>query len=100
MSFHYTHAVVCGIPKSLAAEALRMEDVGAVDAAAAEEEHARYVETLKSLGLEILTAPTEESTPDCVFVEDAVIVANGKAFITRPGTIELNHVKRANGSKD
>ena len=32
--------------------------------------------------------PTLESTPDCVFVEDAVVVANGKAFITRPGRDE------------
>ena len=84
-SFHYTHAIVCDIPKSLASEALRMDDTGAVDAAAAEVEHRRYVETLQSLGISILKAPTEESTPDCVFVEDAVVAANGKAFITRPG---------------
>ena len=83
--FHYTHAIVCDIPTSLVSEALRMEDVGAVDAVAAREEHQRYVETLKSIGLEVLKAPTEESTPDCVFVEDAVVAANGKAFITRPG---------------
>ena len=84
-AFRYTHAVVCGIPASLAAEALRMDDAGLVDAAAAAE-HARYVDALQSLGLTVLTAPTEEETPDCVFVEDAVVVANGKAFITRPGS--------------
>ena len=89
-AFHYTHAVVCGIPASLAAEALRMEDAGAVDAAAADVEHRRYVDTLQSIGLSILKAPTEESTPDCVFVEDAVIVADGKAFITRPGEIQTD----------
>ena len=84
--FHYTHALVSGIPQSLAAEALRMEDLGAVDLAAAEAEHQRYVATLRSLGLQVMQVPTLESTPDCVFVEDAVVVANGKAFITRPGT--------------
>ena len=51
--FHYTHAVVGGIPQSLVAEALRMEDLGAVDLAAAEAEHERYVATLRSLGLQV-----------------------------------------------
>lgn len=83
--FVYTHAIVSGIPSSLPSEALRIEDVGAVDLAHARAEHANYVAAIESLGIKILRLDPEEDTPDCVFVEDPVIVANGKAFITRPG---------------
>ena len=83
---HYTHAIVSGIPESLPASALRLDDAGgAVDLEAARRNHADYVAALRSLGIEVLVLEPEEDTPDCVFVEDAVVVGNGKAFITRPG---------------
>lgn len=82
---HYTHAVVRGIPASLAKEALRSSPVE-VDLAAAHREHESYVEVLKTkLGLEVVELPADESLPDCVFVEDAAVVCGDTALITRPG---------------
>lgn len=82
---HYTHAVVRGIPASLATEALRSIQ-SEVDLAKARREHEAYVEVLKTtLGLEVVELPADETLPDCVFVEDAAVVCGDTALITRPG---------------
>ena len=82
---HYTHAVVRGVPASLAAGALRMTDAE-VDLSKAQREHEAYVEVLRTkLGLEVVELPADESLPDCVFVEDAAVVCGDTALITRPG---------------
>lgn len=82
---HYTHAVVRGVPNSLAAGALRLTEAE-VDLAGAVQEHVEYVEVLKTrLGLEVLELPADEALPDCVFVEDAAVVCGNTALITRPG---------------
>lgn len=82
---HYTHAVVRGVPRSLAAEALRLNEAE-VDLAGAQQEHAEYVEVLRTrLGLEVVELPEDEALPDCVFVEDAAVVCGNTALITRPG---------------
>lgn len=82
---HYTHAVVRGVPSSLATEALRMAEAE-VDLARAVQEHADYVEVMKTkLGLEVVELPADESMPDCVFVEDTAVVCGNTALITRPG---------------
>ncbi|KAK5869595.1 hypothetical protein PBY51_024300 [Eleginops maclovinus] len=82
---HYTHAIVRGIPASLAKEALRSSQ-SEVDLAGARKEHEAYVQVLGTrLGLEVVELPADESLPDCVFVEDAVVVCGDTALITRPG---------------
>ncbi|PWA21100.1 hypothetical protein CCH79_00009470 [Gambusia affinis] len=82
---HYTHAVVRGIPASLAKEALRTSQAE-VDLTRARTEHEAYVEVLRTrLGLEVVELPADESLPDCVFVEDAAVVCGETALITRPG---------------
>lgn len=82
---HYTHAVVRGVPASLAKEALRIV-AAEVDVAKARKEHQAYVEVLRTrLGLEVVELPADESLPDCVFVEDAAVVCGDTALITRPG---------------
>lgn len=82
---HYTHAVVRGIPASLAKEALRSSQAE-VDLAEARREHAAYVEVLGTrLGLEVVELPADESLPDCVFVEDVAVVCGDTALVTRPG---------------
>ncbi|XP_077572836.1 N(G),N(G)-dimethylarginine dimethylaminohydrolase 1 isoform X1 [Stigmatopora nigra] len=81
----YTHAVVRGIPASLATEALRIEQAE-VDTIKARREHEAYVHVLRTvLGLEVLNLPADETLPDCVFVEDAAVVCGDTALITRPG---------------
>lgn len=81
----YTHAIVRGIPASLAKEALRSIEAE-VDLVKAQREHEEYVEVLRTrLGLEVVELPADESLPDCVFVEDAAVVCGDTALITRPG---------------
>lgn len=47
-------------------------------------EHAAYVQTLKSLGLEVRVLPALESFPDSVFVEDPALVLDELWISTRP----------------
>lgn len=82
---HFTHAVVRGVPASLAKEALRIV-AAEVDVENARRQHEAYVETLRTrVGLEVVELPADESLPDCVFVEDAAVVCGDTALITRPG---------------
>jgi dimethylargininase len=48
-------------------------------------QHNIYEETLKSLGIEVIRLPEAPDLPDAVFVEDAAIVLDECAIITRPG---------------
>jgi len=48
-------------------------------------QHHAYEETLQSLGVEVLALPEEPDLPDAVFVEDAAVVLDECAIITRPG---------------
>ncbi|XP_056894975.1 N(G),N(G)-dimethylarginine dimethylaminohydrolase 1 isoform X2 [Takifugu flavidus] len=82
---HYTHAVVRGIPASLAKDALRMTQAE-VDLDGARKDHREYVDILRTrLGLDVVELPADESFPDCVFVEDAAVACGDTALITRPG---------------
>ena len=51
----------------------------------AAEEHARYEETLRSLGATVIQAPVAPTLPDAVFVEDTALVLDEVAVMTRPG---------------
>ena len=48
-------------------------------------QHHRYAEALKSMGVEIISLPAQPDLPDSVFVEDAAVVLDECAIITRPG---------------
>lgn len=48
-------------------------------------QHARYVEALRDLGLEVVELPPEPDLPDAIFVEDPAVVLDEVAVITRPG---------------
>ena len=56
-----------------------------IDATKADAEHAAYEQTLRALGATVVRAPPEPTLPDAVFVEDAAIVVDEVAVITRPG---------------
>jgi dimethylargininase len=56
-----------------------------IDVDLARRQHAAYRDTLVSLGLEVLHLPAREEWPDAVFVEDAAVVLDEVAVITRPG---------------
>lgn len=56
-----------------------------VDIELARKQWDAYVAVLRQHGWAINEVPTEENCPDCVFVEDAVVMFRGVAIITRPG---------------
>lgn len=49
------------------------------------EQHTQYERALRSLGVEIVSLPAEPELPDSVFVEDAALVLDEVAILTRPG---------------
>src|SRR5512133_1810858 len=56
-----------------------------IDAGVAMQQHERYEEALTALGYEVRGLEAEPDLPDSVFVEDAAIVLDEVAVITRPG---------------
>ncbi len=56
-----------------------------VDVELARRQWEAYVEVLRGRGWDIHEVPVEDDCPDCVFVEDAVVMFKGVAVITRPG---------------
>jgi len=53
----------------------------------ARRQHAAYCRALRGLGMDVITLPPDERFPDGCFVEDAVVVKNGKALLTRSGAL-------------
>jgi len=48
-------------------------------------QHEAYIESLRSLGLEVIALPAEPRYPDAYFVEDTAVVTPHLAVITNPG---------------
>lgn len=57
----------------------------AIDLRQAIVQHAAYVELLRAHGLRIIEAPAAPEHPDGVFVEDVLVVIDGRAILTWPG---------------
>jgi dimethylargininase len=58
-----------------------------IDIALARRQHHAYEEALKILGCQVQRLPAEPELPDSVFVEDAAVVLDEIAIITRPGAV-------------
>ncbi len=56
-----------------------------IDVDLARAQHRQYEDALRELGCEVHSLPAEVDLPDSVFVEDAAIVLDEVAVITRPG---------------
>lgn len=56
-----------------------------IDYARACDQHRAYEAALTALGVSVQSLPAEHRLPDCVFVEDAAVVVDECAIITRPG---------------
>ena len=56
-----------------------------IDIDTARSQHAAYEESLSRLGCELVRLPEEPDLPDAVFVEDAAVVLDELAILTRPG---------------
>jgi dimethylargininase len=57
----------------------------AIDVELAQAQHRQYEVCLAALGCEVQSLPAEPDLPDSVFIEDAAIVLDELAIITRPG---------------
>jgi dimethylargininase len=57
----------------------------AIDVAVAARQHAAYEQALESAGCMVRRLPAEPQLPDAVFVEDAAVVLDEVAIVTRPG---------------
>lgn len=56
-----------------------------IDVARAAAQHHAYAEALVAAGCQLVSLPAEPDLPDSVFVEDAAVVLDQVAVITRPG---------------
>lgn len=56
-----------------------------IDYARACAQHTQYENTLRALGVEVISLPQEPDLPDSVFVEDAALVLDECAILTNPG---------------
>lgn len=83
--YRFTHAIVRTPPLS-AVDGLRAVDHGAPDVARMREHHARYVDTIRALGVTVETLAAEEAFPDSLFVEDSALCLPEGAVVLRPGT--------------
>ncbi|MBZ0237886.1 MAG: dimethylargininase [Deltaproteobacteria bacterium] len=78
-------ALVRSIPDSYAQALTAVPADPPIDVIEARAQHAAYAVALAGLGVEVITLAADEAHPDCVFVEDAAVVAGEVAVITRPG---------------
>lgn len=78
-----SHALVRGISPAFASALTRHP--GRPDPVVAMQQHAAYVHALRTLGLTVLELPADPLLPDCCFVEDTALIANGRALLSRPG---------------
>ena len=56
-----------------------------IDFKIAKNQHEKYEDVLRSLGIKVISLTAETDLPDSVFVEDTAIVLDEIAVITRPG---------------
>jgi dimethylargininase len=74
------------VPQSLARCELTYLARTPIDVTLAALQHQQYEEALRTLGCTMRHLPSTDDLPDSVFVEDAAIVLDEIAVITRPGT--------------
>jgi dimethylargininase len=78
-------ALVRGVPRSFTDAVTRMPVIPPLSADLASEQHASYVSALEEGGYSVVHVDSDESHPDCLFVEDAAVVIGDHALVTRSG---------------
>ena len=81
----HTIAITRAVPASIVNCELTFQSRVPIDIDRARSQHADYQRMLTKLGCEIIELPEEPDMPDSVFVEDAAVVFDDLAIITRPG---------------
>lgn len=77
-------ALIRAVPDSFA-DALVVGERPSIDVAKAREQHRRYRTVLEGAGYSVNRISADEAHPDCPFIEDAAVVLDSLAVITRPG---------------
>ena len=67
--------------------AIQQFSEGTIDAALAQRQHDAYVAALRQNPhvADVIHVPADDRFPDCVFIEDTAVYANGRCVITNPG---------------
>lgn len=78
-------AITRSVSPKLAECELSFQDRQIIDLGLARRQHAVYELALAGLGVKVESLPTLDHQPDCVFVEDPVIVLDEIAIVTRMG---------------
>ncbi len=81
-------AMVRAVSPRLAQGLRTFRDRSPIDLERARCQHRAYQRVLRDLDVEVVTAPPANQHPDGVFVEDAVVVVDDLAVLTRPGAPE------------
>lgn len=76
------HAIVC-LPADSIKDALRMKDLGIVNAENAKCQHSAYCQALLRMGFDLITMPADDRFPDSVFVEDPAIIIEDALILAR-----------------
>lgn len=80
----FKHAIVRRPGESLV-NGITSAGLGKPDYKKALQQHDKYIEALRSCGVEVTILEAEEQYPDSVFVEDTAVLAEKCAVITNPG---------------
>jgi dimethylargininase len=78
-------ALVREVPTSFTRALAMTAPASPIDVGRAREQHLAYQRALRACHAEITVIAADEACPDCVFVEDTAVIADGLALITRPG---------------
>lgn len=80
-------ALVRSVPDSFS-EALSMGERPPINVEQARRQHDGYRQLLVDAGYQVGTVAADEACPDAPFIEDAAVVLDNFAIITRPGAVE------------
>jgi len=94
MSRTYTHAIVRK-PCQEMVNGLTSAQLGKPVYLKAIDQHSRYVEILKSCGLQVTVLDADNEYPDSTFIEDVAVCTSRCAIITNPGALSRNGEKQA-----
>ncbi|XP_055342103.1 N(G),N(G)-dimethylarginine dimethylaminohydrolase 1-like [Paramacrobiotus metropolitanus] len=83
--FHYTDAIVCGVPDSFIRGQTSLSLATPVDVRKARDQHRVYVDVLRKLGMDVWELDPDEALPDSPFVEDTAVIIGPTALVCRPG---------------
>lgn len=78
-------AITRGVSRSIVQCELTHLERLPIDLERARRQHQAYQAALRALGVELITLPEQPDLPDAVFVEDAAVVLDECAVLTRPG---------------